>query len=335
MNSRTKALAIGGGVAAAALIGWIVLSNIATSRAEDALYEVLDEYNIRQNVHWRDLSASPFGKVEITDLSINVMGKTVATIDNVEIDDFTNTANKKSIRLQAKNIANAEGLSPLADTEYLLASGMSEAPPFSLNAKWDFDLRDDEGKVEIAFKQPNALEGKVSLELENIKVVSNMRQNLMNAFSSGSMFGSSSLFGTPIWMLGAQSALEALGSVGVRKAEASVKDDGYVERAIALHKRYEIPVTLDEKNPDKARDKIYEKTIDDQVDACKKAADTRFRNIPKAESSCKAIGKFLHGKSSSLTLKSQPNRPVTLSTFFETASNSPDQALLLMAPVLD
>ncbi|NLC37110.1 MAG: hypothetical protein GX772_11840 [Alcaligenaceae bacterium] len=328
MNTRNKALAIGGGVAAVALIGWFALSSMATNRAEDALYGFLDEYGIRQNVQWRDLSASPFGKVKIDDVSVNVMGKVIATIDKVEIDDFTSDQKRKRISLQASKIADADGYSLLSDWDYLAATGARQQPPASLKVKWDFDLRDNDGTLELGMNQPGAMEGEIKLELENTGVLNNFSQLITESRGTPNFFGAS------IWQLAMMGALEATGSIRVRSAEARLKDDGYVKRSLALSQRYLQPVSIDEKDPSKARKKEFEKRLDENLAACREEASTTFRSINKGAASCKAFSEFLGGKSSSLKLTSKPARPVSLSMLMEN-SRSPEQLLLLLQPQLD
>ena len=338
MNQKNKHLAIGGAIAAVAVVGWFALSSLATNRAEESISAFLDEYGIRQNVQWESLSASPFGNVKIEKVSIRVSSEAEALrIEHIQLKDFTNTQDRKRIDLQLNGMSDAQGYSPLGNIDYIQAGGRANLPPLSVHVKWDMHLDDDEGQVELLFNQPDSMLGGLAFELDKISVLANLQQNILAGSLSGMGMGMAerSLFGGHPILSAAQGVLATLGEVRLKSLDANIKDEGHMARSIALYKRYSVNLSPTDSNPGKARDKKFKEEIKSGLKACQAEASNTFKGVPKAKYSCEAILDFASGESRHLTLKAKPTQPVSMLALFQTAMSRPERAVVLMKPIFD
>ena len=335
MNQKNKYLAIGGAIAAIAVVGWFALAHIATNRAEESISAFLDQYGIRENVQWEKLSASPFGNVQIKNVSIKVDPKTEALrIARIQLKDFTDTQERKRIDLQFDDVSDAQGHSPLGSLDYAQAGGRAILPPLSVHVKWDMRLDDDEGKAELSFSQPDSMQGSIGFEIDKISVLANLEQSILIG-SIGGMSQRSMFNGHPL-LSAAQSVLATLGDVRVKSLKANIEDEGHMARSIALYKRYSTELSPSDSNPGKARDKAFEEKVKSALKSCQRAAsDNTLKRLSKVKSSCEAIVAFGSGDSTSLSLKAKPVKPVSLSTLFRASMSDKEQAAVLLNPVFD
>ncbi|HUG58463.1 MAG TPA: hypothetical protein VL002_09535, partial [Candidimonas sp.] len=322
MNQKNKYLAIGSAIAAITVVGWFALSHVATSRAEESISAFLDEYGIRQNVQWESLSASPFGNVKIENVSIRVGSEPEALrITHIQLKDFTDTKDRKRIDLQLNGMSDAQGRSPLGDLDYIQAGGRANLPPLSVHVKWDMLFDDDEGKVELSFNQPDAMQGGLAFELDKISALNNLQQNIL-AGSIGGM-GKRNMFGGHPLLSAAEGALAALGEVRIKSLNANIKDEGHMARSIALYKRYSTNLSTTDSNPGKVRDKKFKEEIKSGLKACQAEASDTFKGVPKIKDSCAAVLDFASGESRHLKLEAKPTQPVSMLALFQASMSRP------------
>ena len=69
MIKQKKSL-IAGGVVAALACAWWGLGVYASGKAEDELLALLDKTGQRDMVHWKSISASPFGSAKLKEVTI-------------------------------------------------------------------------------------------------------------------------------------------------------------------------------------------------------------------------------------------------------------------------
>lgn len=337
MTSRNRLLAIAGGAVAVLVVGWLVVSNMADSRAERQLDEFLTEHGLRDHVHWKRLSASPFGSVRLDEVSVDARaaGGQELRIARVDIDDFVDREKYKRADLRLSGIADAEGFSPLGAFEYLRAGGRSQLPPATIRVDWALDLDDDDLVLGILIGQPEAMEARGTFELERVGALvraGTAGPSVASPFGRPARAGAAARSVDPFAGIGGVfGMLEALGDVRIRRVELALRDDGYVRRSVALHKRYAIPVSAAGGSAERQRDEGFAHAIDGARAECEKefpfgsSASERRR-------SCGLVLDFLSGKRSSLTLKLRPDHPVPFSGLMESGFQENGRLIQLLKP---
>lgn len=329
MNKQKKFVAIGGAVAVVAIGGWMLLSSMASSRAEEQLQTMVDSMGLRDTVKWQNVSASPFGKVQVEGITVRPdrsLAPSGFTIKQVTIDDFKNTDSQKRGVVEVTDLANEQGFSPLGATDFIRAAGRTDLKPLSLKINWDFDTNDNDGVLELALEQPEAFNGNVHVKLGS---VSGLVAFLQNAASQQpqdmlGLLGMGMMFGMP----------EPLRDLAIEKVEGKLRDEGYVQRSIALYKRHRLPVSSDKGSAAKQRNEAFKADVKEQFATCKDK--DRLARLPVDADGCEALLEFVTGDSKTINLSMMPAKPVTVGQLFaEGMRRGPDQAVLLLNPELD
>ena len=339
LTRSNRLLAIAGGSIAVLVVGWLVLSNIADSRAERQLDDFLTEHGVRDQVRWKSLSASPFGSVRLDEVSIDAraVGGPELRIARVDIDDFVDDDDRKRADLQLTGIATDDGTSPLADFGYLRAGGRSTLPAAELRIAWDLDLDDDTLALELGVGQPQAMQAQASFEFERVRALTRLGSPAQ-APAFPALFGRPGRSRAPSPKLEPFAAagaifgvLQSLGDVRIRHAELALRDDGYIARSVALHKRYAIPVSAAGGSVAEQRDRTFARSVDAARADCEK--NFPFGNSASGRrESCALALDFLSGRRTSLKLSVHPDRAVSLSNLMEVGPAAPERLMKLLKP---
>lgn len=338
LTRNNRLLAIAGGIVAVLVVGWLALSSMADSRAERQIDDFLTEHGVRDQVQWKKLSASPFGSVRLDGVSVDAraVGGQELRIARVDIDDFDDDDEHKRADVQLTGIATEDGVSPLGRFEYLRAGGRSALPPAAIRIAWDLDLDDDDLTLEVGIGQPEAMEARASFEFERVRALTRLGTGAQPpAFPA--MFGRPGRGGGPSPKIGSFAAagaifgmLQSLGDVRVRNAELALRDDGYIARSVALHKRYAIPVSATGGGVADQRDKAFDRSVGAARTDCEKSFPFG-RSASDRRDSCARVLDFLTGKRASLKLTVHPDRAVSLSNLME-AGLEPERLIKLLKP---
>ncbi|MDY0308629.1 MAG: hypothetical protein RBR29_02390 [Castellaniella sp.] len=318
MDQRKKVLSLGGAAAVVVVGGWLVASSVATNRAEDALYRFLDQYNLRDVVHWRDLSASPLGSATLKDVTIRLGGGKDAgqvTIERVILSDLENSADRKTAHIEMRAVSDRDGFSPLAQTDLIQAGGRTDLPPFSFDLSWDLNGQADQGGLRFSLDQPDAFRGSFNLDLTRVRDLVRWVDRLgdSKAEEIPGMLGGAAFFG-PLGVLAAVG--QKLQQLEIRAVHASVKDEGYAQRVRALVARHGFAAVPGQGAAAKQRAKWLQEKADEGKKQCKHDPEAVFDGAPLQRDDCLALLDFLTGGSSSLSMNMAPARPVSLEQLF-------------------
>lgn len=330
MSKQKKIAALGGALVVAAIGGSFLLNNIATSRAEERMNSILDEYELRQTVRWNDLSASIFGTMIIKGLTIAPSIPFVdyeLAIKQIEVSNFTNTDSKKKASITITDIADANNRSPLGGTDLASIGGSTDLAPFSMDLFWDFDTKSDQGSLKIAIEQPGALNSDLEVNLNRVSRLWSSEESIVSTVAE---FVGAQLFGLQ------SDALNALTSVEILDAKGNLKDLGYVERSRALFKRYNLPITPNGGSPDSQRDKAFKKLINEDAYALCDSADQSPNAQPwETTKNCRAVIDFAAGSAKTLNIKLAPKTPVSIAQLMNTSFYRIEDTITLLNPTIN
>jgi hypothetical protein len=336
MTPRIKL--IGGGVLGVLVVGWFALSQYAAGRAEAHIDAALGRHGVRDQVHWETVSASPFGgRVTLADVRVDgaLAGESMR-IDTVRIDDFVDATERKRAVLHFGGIRLESGHSPLGSIEAVRATGRHDFPPASATVRWDLDLDDDTLELSIELAQPALMNASVTLELERVARMLGALEEAGSGARPGRFDGPGAGMrpDNPLQALGSVFGLMSLaGEVRLRQASASVHDDGYIARSIALHKRYGIVVSHDGGSPADQREAAFEQTVAEARRQC--AADLPLSDRDAREDACETLIDFASGERKSVRLTLEPQRPLPLGELLELMMKDPARAVPLLRPAVD
>lgn len=322
MIKQKKAL-IAGGVVVALGCAWWGLSAYAANKAEDKLVAFLEKIGQRDAVHWKSISASPFGSATLKDVTIGSPASPAARIEAISIDSFRDDADRKSGDVVFRGAALADGYSPLSKLEFIRQGGKVDLPPATLSMKWDYQRGDDRAEVRLGLEQPEALNANLNLELERVNgaVAMGDSGNLGQIAMMG-MFGLGRL----------DRALVPLGDLRIKAIDLSVRDDGYVKRSIELYKRYNVTIAPGEGNAEKQRNKNFEKSIDALTEMC--IQRNQLAGFADNKDACKALLGFASGDDKALKLSASPRSGVALSELTNSRLTDFNKVLVLFSPKL-
>lgn len=338
MNRSNKLAAGGAALLVVALAGWFMLSRIADAKAEERVSGLLERYEVRNDVSWSKVSASPFGS------SVRIDGVTVRDgssderlkIERVEISDFVDEGQRKRARIRMSGIAAGAGGSPVVALEWVRASGRTELPPASVTASWDIDFDRDDSVLNVGIDQPGVIKATVDLELERIAALVRFVEEAggMNRMESrGRQMPGLGLGMNPDDALGSVFAmLEVIGDVRIRRVSAALEDEGLIRRSVALHKRYAIPVRAGDGEAGVQRDRQFRQQLEQGLLECERELPVRDTAVRKR--ACATMMRFVGGDSRSISLKVSPERPVPFGEVFEAAMQAPERLVLLLRPEL-
>ncbi|KAB0606028.1 hypothetical protein [Castellaniella defragrans] len=338
MDKQKKILVIGGLAALVLIGGWLAVSHVATSRAEDKLYAFLDRYQLRDAVHWQSLSASPFGTATLKGITIRLgegQNAEKGAIERIHLSDLEDSEDRKSARVEVTGIAGGDGRSLLNRTSLIQAAGRADLPPFSLTMDWRLDRKDDTGALHFSLEQPKAFDGKFDLELSRVRDLLRLADRL--AHGGGDDFqelaGGFGFLG-PLGALAVVS--QKIQQMEVRAVRASIRDEGYGERSRALAKRHDFDAAPGEGSADVQRERWFKEKIDAGRAQCKKDPEAAFGGAPLSRDDCLALLDFVTGESAKLTVKMEPARPVSLEQLLEGGSSrDPYRSIRLLEMRLD
>ena len=335
MSQRNLMLA-GGGVLAALVVGWVVLGQVADGKAEAAIVQALDEHGMRDQVSWKAVSASPFGgSVRLDEVVLaGALGNADVRIARVDIDDFVDEPRRKRAEVQMHGVTTGDGFSPLGEVEFVRASGRAQLPPARLTMQWHMDLDDDAMAVAVEIEQPEVMTARLDLALERVGALARLAEGgtTPSAFAlqdrprgrrGGPMpgaMGMGMVFGL----------LESIGEVRLKHLEAALRDDGYVKRSIALHKRYAIAVSPADGKAAAQRDARFKADIEGAQRDCEK--DLPVADVGERKKASATLIEFISGEEAHIRLTLNPQRPVAFSEVFEQAMKAPARLAPLLRP---
>lgn len=336
--NRSNKLAVGGAVLLMVVIGgWLILSRVADAKAEERVAGLLDQYEMRNEVSWTKVSASPFGS------SVRIDGVTVGEgvpdeqlkIERVEISDFVDEGRRKRARIRMSGIAAGTGGSPAVELEWVRASGRTDLPPADVIAFWDIDFDRDDSVLHVGVDQPGLLKATFDLELERIAALVRFVEEAgtvnRGAGPRGIQgFGSGMSAGDALGKVFAM--LEMVAEVRVRRVSAALEDDGLIRRSIALHKRYTIPVRAGDGEAGAQRDRQFRQQLEQGLLECER--ELPMRDTAARKKACATMIGFVSGERKSISLKASPERPVAFGDLFQAAMEAPDRLVLLLRPEL-
>lgn len=317
MDKQKKLLAAGGVAALVLIGGWVLASSVATSRAEDALYGVLDQYKLRDAIQWQDLSASPFGTATLKGVVIRSgQGKSAEkmAIQRLVLSDVDNSPERKRLRIEVSGVADESGFSPLARTDVLQAAGRTDLPPFSFTFSVDLNGGADAGALHVSLDQPKAFKTEASLEVTHLRDLLRLANRLADSELDEipAVLGGLGFYG-PLGMLGAVG--NKVQALEVRSVKASVKDDGYVARSRALVLRHDVAL-VPGTEASKQRSQWLKDKESQGKKQCKVDPEGAFDGAPLTSDDCLALLDFITGGSSKLAVNMVPARPVSLEQLF-------------------
>ncbi len=323
LTGRNKLVAAGAAaIVLVPIIGWFVLSSVANSRAESVISEFVDKHDLRSEVSWGRVSASPTGSVvRIDDLRVDPGGDEERLhVARVEIRELVDEDRHKRAAVRMSGITVESGGSPVGQTEFAWASGRAELPPASLEARWELRLDEDDVVLRAEFDQPGLLKVAFELELERVAGLvefadSSLRNGALGDLSIESAFA----------------MIEMLGDVRVRRIALVFDDDGYVPRSVALLKRYSIPVDPASATTAEAqREQEFRKVVGEARTEC--LQELPFPSRTERERACTALIGFATGEHRRINLRVVPERPVSVGELFENAMQNPERLVRLLRP---
>lgn len=323
MIKQKKSL-IAGGVVAALACAWWGLGVYASGKAEDELLALLDKTGQRDMVHWKSISASPFGSAKLKEVTIGSPASPVARIETVKISGLRNSYDRQSGDVTIEGAALPNGNSVLSQTDLIRQAGKSDLPPANLRVRWDYQRDDDNASIHLNLEQPDALDAELTLGLERVNGAAALAED-------GAALGALGMMG--IMGLGRiDRALAPLAQVRITEGSLSLKDDGYVKRSIELYKRYNIAAVPGEGNPDKQRAKLFEKFIDDARKQCvQRQAMAGFEDNDDA---CSAAANFASGEDREIHLTLNPRNGVSVAEMLSGGGRDYSKVLALFSPTL-
>lgn len=322
MTNQKKGL-IAGGVVVVLACAWWGLGAYASGKAEDELVALLDKTGQRDMVHWKSISASPFGSAKLKGVTIGSMASPVASIETVKISGLRNTRDRQSGDVTIEGAALPNGNSVLSQTALIRQAGKADLPPADLRVRWDYQRDDDNAEIELSLQQPEALNAELSLALERVNGAVALAED-------GAALGALGMMGI-MGMGRIDRALAPLAQMRITAGSLSLKDDGYVKRSIELYKRYNIPAVPGDGNPDKQRGKQFEKFVNDAKKKC--IQQNALSGFKDNEDACEAIANFASGEDSTIKLSLNPRNGVSVAEMLSGGSNY-NKALALFSPTL-
>lgn len=282
----TKKLGIAAGAGIAVLLAvWFGGSWYASNKAQEKLEEFVVEHRLQGVMHWSDVSASLFGGATISNVSIG-SGKDAVLIKEVEVRDFVDDYDRKSIDFSVHELSDVEGNAPAAMVKNLaVAMGKSQLAPINADIKLDVDFGDDEAMVDTKVAIPEA--GQVSGQF-NIQRIRTLR-SLMNMRDLDKL-GGFAVFGV------LQELNDASKEIRFVNAKFAVKDEGAVKRMLALYKRYAV-TPLPGVDLEKSQQQAVESRFAQIGETCLERL--HFAGV---KSACDDVKSFLMGEKSGLSV---------------------------------
>ncbi|WP_322999232.1 hypothetical protein [Castellaniella sp.] len=346
MEARKKWMVIGAGAVVVVAVGWVGLSAYASSRAEDKLYALLDQYHLRGSVQWQDLSASPFGSVSLKGVQISPpqIKDVRFDIQQLDIDDLESSSDESRATLKFSKISSTGGHSPLGGLSMIQAAGRTELPAMSLQLAWDFQREADTGSLHVQLGQPEAFQLGIDLELARIadlmRAVHAFADDSSDGRSSpgrgmggmrgaGGMPGLSDLarLGSPLMLLGLVGP--QLGDVALHRASLDFQDQGYVKRTIAILQRSRFRVVPGKGDAAKQREVQFKQFADDTLKDCQQQGDD-LKSVVQGGIDCDDVLGFLTGDEDRLRLTLEPQRPVPILDLIQAGMRNPEQAARML-----
>ncbi|WP_313369878.1 hypothetical protein [Achromobacter animicus] len=322
MIKQKKAL-IAGGIVAALACAWWGLGAYASGKAEDELLALLEKTGQRDMVHWKSISASPFGSAKLKEVTIGSAASPVASIETVRISGLRNTRDRQSGDVTIEGAALPNGNSVLSQTDLIRQAGKANLPPANVRVRWDYQRDDDNASIQITLQQPDALNADLSLNLERVNGAVGLAENSA-ALSALGMMGI-------LGMGRIDRALAPLAEVRVTEGRLSLRDEGYVKRSIELYKRYNIAAVAGDGNPEKQRDKQFEKLVKDATKQC--IRQNAMAGFKDNEDACEAAANFASGEDREITLTLNPRNGVSVGEMLSMSGNH-SRVLALFSPTL-
>lgn len=278
------------------------LSIYASNQAEETIKVKLDDAGILEHTSWDDISSSPLGgEITLHNFSINFpMPNYFGRQQNYELsakkiilkgfNSEENIITDAGIEIIDAYLPEAEtdadyvnALNNVYNESFIMkmayASGVKTLPPLSFNMNWQ--IKDDDAFLQIAFQQPELLraDGKLKLEGNFSSLIRQIQKEPENYIASY----------TALLQLQERASLEGI--------SIDVEDNGLLERMNKLNSRYQ--------NASYRSNKVD--IYDDVLRDCESNIDF----LENADG-CKRLAKFLSADKSSLSIEAVINSPIRL-----------------------
>lgn len=299
----SKLLIIGGVTVAVAAGAWFGAHHFATKRAETELVQLLDRQNMRDQVRWTSISATPMGKVTLEGVTLTAPGSPPVQVAQIKVADIIDEPTHKRGQLIMNGIADPNGVSLLGDTDAMRAVTSDPLPPANMEISWDFNQKKDTGSLALTLLQPNAMEASLNLQMDRVAPLFLLAQQAdPNALGN---------------MNNALGALSQVGEVRVSKLDANVRDHGVVARSIAEQQGNSTPGQ-------------QAASFDAQVQQYRAQclSEPALAELVSRDKACDALHAFITGKSKTLSLRLRPEQPQSLNSTVQRAlMGNPAQAI--------
>lgn len=318
-------------VAGVALI-YFGLSSYAGGQAEKKLDDYLYENRLDSYVSWKSVSSSPFGGT-VTIKGLTVESKELVpvelSIEKLTIKNFRDEREHVSADLYFEEIQptypdsdfakayNKDVFGPL-----LFASGQTQAAPYDLGVSWNYSAEERRLSAQLEVDLPNLFAGQVTFDLDGVRDVKSalfftqMHPALgMLPSIPNEMFGISSR--------AASELKRDIQSITLGALDFSFKDQGYLQRANLLEKRYNITPVKVTGNTEKEREALFKKQYENNYDQCVKEFDSVYKNSKKA---CKAVVGTWYSQEKGFKASMKPSSKVRLEDFERLQGNKREQS---------
>ncbi|MGO3889707.1 MAG: hypothetical protein ACTJHW_01915 [Paenalcaligenes sp.] len=296
MDKQKMKWIIPAAVAGVAVLWWGA-SSYASGKAEDSLRTKLAAMGMQDQVHWADLSASPFGTVTLKDVTVTMSPRDQVQAKEVQISDVIEDAKRQRIALSVKGLVLPDGKSnSMLGNSLGLASGRAELSPMDVVLKADVRFDDNQADIALSVEQKDMADLDFKVSMTEIGALQSLANGQLPA---DAMMG-----------FGIMGPLQMLSRISIKELDIKVKDRGLMERGIALHKRYNMPVQIGEGSAKSQREKAFEQEAEEMMTQCRSEGFALMTQDPEA--SCKAVVRFATGDKSTLRITMDPKTPVSI-----------------------
>lgn len=279
----------------------------ASSKAEERLRTRLAEHDLLDKVRWKSLDASLFGSVTLKGVTVDMQRQGMLHADTLKISDVIDDEKRQRVSLQASGLTQTAGEDgALLNRAVGWPTGRAELPPMEASLKLDARYDDDEGRLELAVRQKDALNLDYRLDVTQIAP---LRDLSMLGRGAQGMGGLGAVGGRSMGALSMLGAVSALGRISLKSMEARLEDRGMVERGIVLYKRHNIALQTDGDSVKSQRNKAFEQHMQTWETACRTQGLALLTIDP--EQACRATARFLSGDKDTLRLSAEPKKPVS------------------------
>ncbi|KAF1054256.1 MAG: hypothetical protein GAK43_00985 [Stenotrophomonas maltophilia] len=308
---------IAGGAVVVVVGGYFGLCAYASKQAQKKVEDYAYEHSLDESLSWESVKSSPFGG-HITLRGVEFSNPAVRDaslhVDSIELSDMISEDSRTRVRVELKGVAMSPALLGAAQGfgRYtslgqqaaafgpLLGSGRRELKPFDMSVYVDVDDGDGTAEAELSMDLPELFAVKFNSSMGNLKDfnrtlrrmsddVSGQRdQNALMRYAMGSFAGEMQ---------------HSLGRAELKSASLEFKDNGAVQRSVALQKRYGVALDPTAGDADKQRDEYFERV----TRTFQKNCETSLHDsAPKLVDACEIMVDVMNGKDKGIRLSAEP-----------------------------